>query len=77
MEFKHFINGQFVASSNGAAFENRAPVNNRLIGMVCEASSEDVDAAVIAAKAALKRTMGQNDSSPAYRATQQSGGTHQ
>ena len=58
MEFKHFINGQFVASSNGAAFENRAPVNNRLIGMVCEASSEDVDAAVIAAKAALKGPWG-------------------
>lgn len=58
MEFKHFINGQFVASSNGATFENRAPVNNRLIGMVCEASSEDVDAAVIAAKAALKGPWG-------------------
>ena len=58
MEFKHFINGQFVASSNGATFENRAPVNNRLIGMVCEASSEDVDAAVIAAKAALKGLWG-------------------
>ena len=58
MEFKHFINGQFVASSNGATFENRAPVNNSLIGMVCEASSEDVDAAVIAAKAALKGPWG-------------------
>lgn len=59
MEFKHFINGQFVASSNGATFENRAPVNNSLIGMVCEASSEDVDAAVIAAKAALKGPWGE------------------
>jgi len=58
MEFKHFINGQFVASSNGATFENRAPVNNSLIGMVCEASSEDVNTAVLAAKAALKGPWG-------------------
>ncbi|UVW35415.1 2-hydroxymuconic semialdehyde dehydrogenase [SAR92 clade bacterium H455] len=58
MEFKHFINGQFVASSNGATFENRAPVNDSLIGMVCEASSEDVNTAVLAAKAALKGPWG-------------------
>ena len=58
MEFKHFINGQFVASSNGATFENHAPVNDSLIGMVCEASSEDVNTAVLAAKAALKGPWG-------------------
>lgn len=53
MEFKHFIDGQFVTSSNGATFENRAPVDNSLIGSVCEATVEDVDAAVKAAKRAL------------------------
>ena len=53
MEFKHFINGEFVASSNGATFENRAPVDNSLIGMVHEATAADVDRAVKAAKAAL------------------------
>ena len=58
MEFKHFINGQFVASSNGATFENRAPVDNSLIGMVSEATIEDVDAAVKAAKQALKGPWG-------------------
>jgi len=58
MEFKHFINGQFVASSNGATFENHAPVNDSLIGMVCEASSEDVNTAVLAAKGALKGPWG-------------------
>ena len=58
MEFKHFINGQFVASRNGATFENHAPVNDSLIGMVCEASSEDVNTAVLAAKAALKGPWG-------------------
>lgn len=50
-EFKHFINGEFVASSK--QFENRSPVDNSLIGMVHEAGRAEVDAAVQAAKAAL------------------------
>lgn len=52
-EFKHFINGQYVASADGRAFENRNPVDNSLIGMVHEAGATEVDAAVAAARAAL------------------------
>lgn len=53
-EFKHFINGEFVASASGKTFENRSPVDNSLIGQVHEAGEAEVDAAVRAAKAALK-----------------------
>ena len=52
-DFKHFINGEFVASLSGKTFANHCPVDNRLIGRVCEAGREEVDAAVNAAKAAL------------------------
>jgi aminomuconate-semialdehyde/2-hydroxymuconate-6-semialdehyde dehydrogenase len=53
-EFKHFINGEYVASASGKTFENRCPVDNSLIGMVHEAGEAEVDTAVRAAKAALK-----------------------
>ncbi len=52
-EFKHFINGQYVASAGGKTYENRSPVDNSLIGQVYEAGQEEVDAAVRAAKEAL------------------------
>jgi aminomuconate-semialdehyde/2-hydroxymuconate-6-semialdehyde dehydrogenase len=51
---KHFINGEYVASASGKTFENRSPVDNSLIGQVHEAGEAEVDAAVRAAKAALK-----------------------
>ncbi|WP_116474559.1 2-hydroxymuconic semialdehyde dehydrogenase [Zobellella maritima] len=57
-EFKHFINGEYVASQSGKTFENRCPVDNGLIGLVHEAGREEVDAAVKAAKAALKGPWG-------------------
>ena len=53
-EFKHFINGKYVASASGKQFENRCPVDNSLIGMVHEAGQAEVDSAVQAAKKALK-----------------------
>mgnify|MGYP001386884306 FL=1 len=53
-EFRHFINGEYVASLSGKTFENRSPVDNSLIGLVHEAGREEVDAAVKAAKRALK-----------------------
>lgn len=53
-EFRHFINGKFVASKSRKTFENRNPVDNSLIGQVHEAGKEEVDAAVKAAKSALK-----------------------
>lgn len=52
-EFKHFINGEYVSSSEGKTFENRSPVDNSLIGMIHEAGKAEVDAAVQAAKQAL------------------------
>jgi len=50
-EFRNFINGQWVAT--GKTFDNRDPVDNRLIGQVHEAGAAEVDAAVAAARAAL------------------------
>ena len=57
-EFKHFINGEYVSSASGKTFENRCPVDNSLIGTVHEAGEAEVDAAVRAAKAALKGPWG-------------------
>lgn len=55
-KFRHFINGGYVSSAR--SFENRDPVDNSLIGLVAEAGSEEVDAAVSAARAALKGPWG-------------------
>jgi aminomuconate-semialdehyde/2-hydroxymuconate-6-semialdehyde dehydrogenase len=47
-----FIDGAYVAG-NGSRFENRSPVDGRVVSIVHEASLEDVDTAVRAARAAL------------------------
>ena len=53
--FKNFINGEWVESRSGQAYENRNPANtDELIGMFVSSTSEDVDAAVDAAKEAYK-----------------------
>lgn len=57
-EFKHFINGEFVASASGKTFENRNPVDNSLLGNIHEAGKAEVNAAVAAAKAALRGPWG-------------------
>ena len=54
--FHNFINGEFVATHR--TFENRAPVDNRVLGLVHEAGQAEVDAAVRAARAALKGDWG-------------------
>src|SRR3546814_1682136 len=51
--FQHFIDGAFVASADGKAFENRRPHDGSLIGHVAEGGRAEVDAAVSAARAAL------------------------
>jgi len=51
-DFRNFINGVWVATDK--TFENRDPVDNRLIGRIHEAGDAEVDAAVRAAKAALR-----------------------
>ncbi len=53
-EYLHFINGEYLASESGRTFENRCPVDNRLLGMVSEAGEREVDQAVVAATTALK-----------------------
>ena len=55
-QFLNFINGEFVATNK--TFNNRAPVDNRVIGQVHEAGRVEVDAAVRAARAALKGEWG-------------------
>jgi acyl-CoA reductase-like NAD-dependent aldehyde dehydrogenase len=54
--FKNFINGEWVESRSGKAYENRNPANtDELVGMFVSSTSEDVDAAVDAAKEAYKK----------------------
>jgi len=55
-QFHNFVNGEFVAT--GKTFEKRAPVDNRVIGLVHEAGQVEVDAAVHAARKALKGPWG-------------------
>ena len=54
----NFINGEFVKNASGKTFEDRTPVDNTVIGKVYEAGKPEVDAAVAAAKAALKGPWG-------------------
>src|SRR5579864_2956749 len=54
--YKNFINGEWVDSRTGNAYENRNPANtDELVGMFVSSTSEDVEAAVDAAKAAYKK----------------------
>lgn len=53
--FKNFINGEWVESRSGKAYENRNPANtDELVGMFVASNQEDVDLAVAAAKEAYK-----------------------
>jgi aminomuconate-semialdehyde/2-hydroxymuconate-6-semialdehyde dehydrogenase len=55
-EILNFIDGEFVAT--GKWFENRTPTTNAVIGRVAEAGKAEVDAAVTAARAAMKGPWG-------------------
>ena len=55
-QFLNFIDGEFVAT--GKQFEKRSPLDNSVIGLVFEAGRAEVDAAVQAARAALKGPLG-------------------
>ncbi len=57
----NFIGGRYTEGSSGATFENRNPANNRLVALVAEAGESDVDAAVAAARAALKGDWGRTN----------------
>ena len=51
---QHFINGEYTPSASGQTFEKRSPLDNRLIARVAEGGQAEVDAAVAAARAALR-----------------------
>ena len=55
-QIQNFINGQFVGA--GKNFEKRSPLTNQVIAQVAEATRDEVDAAVTAARAALKGPWG-------------------
>jgi alpha-ketoglutaric semialdehyde dehydrogenase len=53
--FKNFIDGEWVESRSGKAYDNRNPANtDELVGMFVSSTEEDVNAAVEAAKQAYK-----------------------
>lgn len=55
---ENFIAGEYQASEVGRRFEKRSPLDNRVIASVTEAGRAEVDAAVKAARAALKGDWG-------------------
>jgi aminomuconate-semialdehyde/2-hydroxymuconate-6-semialdehyde dehydrogenase len=52
-DVKLFIDGQFVDAADGRTFESITPIDNTPVATVAEASSEDVDRAVKAARRAF------------------------
>ena len=57
-EIRNFINGEFVAAADGRGFEKRSPVDGRVIARIAEGGRAEIDAAVTAARAALKGEWG-------------------
>lgn len=55
---ENFIDGRFVAAGDGRRFDKRSPLDNRVIAEVAEAGRDEVDAAVTAARAALRGEWG-------------------
>src|SRR5258705_12234553 len=54
--YKNFINGEWVDSRSGNAYENRNPADtDELIGMFVSSTADDVDLAVDAANLAYKK----------------------
>ncbi len=52
-QVKHFIGGEFVDSADGTTFASVTPIDNTVVATVAEASAEDVDRAVAAAREAF------------------------
>ncbi|KAI8951621.1 aldehyde dehydrogenase [Xylaria longipes] len=53
IEFRHYINGEFCESSDKGSFELKSPYSHEKIADICEASVDDTNRAVAAAKAAF------------------------
>ena len=51
---RHYIDGRPVTSGASRTFENRSPVDGSLVTLVAEAGADEVDAAVAAARRALR-----------------------
>lgn len=54
IDCSHFIEGKYVHSKSGKTFQNMNPATEEVLGIVQEGGKEEVDAAVKAAKKALK-----------------------
>lgn len=57
-EAMHFINGEFTPGTSGRVFDNISPLTGERIGIVHEGLQPEIDAAVSAARAALKGPWG-------------------
>src|SRR3954449_13191959 len=53
--FKNFIGGEWVDAASGATFESTSPANGDTVGVFPKSGAEDVDRAVVAAKAAYEQ----------------------
>lgn len=53
IERRHYINGEFAESSDKGTFELKSPYSHEKIVDMCEATEEDTNRAVAAAKAAF------------------------
>ena len=49
-----FINGERVGAASGQSFDNLSPIDGRVLGQVARCDGADVDAAVLAARAAFE-----------------------
>ena len=54
-EFKHFINGEFIASADASQFDVIAPATGEKLASVAQSGQKEIDAAVSAARGAFKR----------------------
>jgi acyl-CoA reductase-like NAD-dependent aldehyde dehydrogenase len=54
-EGRAFIGGRYVDAASGATFENRSPIDGRLLGRVAACEAEDVDRAVRSAREAFRK----------------------
>ncbi len=50
---RHFIGGEFVDSTSGESFESISPIDNAAIATIARGGAEDIDRAVMAARAAF------------------------
>lgn len=55
MAVRHFINGEWAGSADGATFESVSPIDNAVIAQVARGGTADADRAVDAARHAFDR----------------------